>query len=474
MAKKFDLIVIGGGSGLNVASTAARKGLEVAVIEPGPLGGTCLNRGCIPSKMLIESAEVAETIRRSSTFGIGSEIKGVDFPAIMKRTMEVVDDEAAGIEEAINANPKYTLYKYFARFLGPKKLLVGKEEIEGDKIVIAAGTSPFVPPIPGLDKTAYHTSDTIFRLKEQPKRMVFIGGGYISCEMAHFFGGLGSEVTVMDRGELLVSNEDGEVARKFTEVFGRKYNLVMKANISGVSGPEPGREGEVSVDYAAGESKEPQTVKGDLLFVATGRSPATDSLQCKEAGYELTERGFIVVNEYMETGVEGVWALGDIVGKAPFKHGANYEAKIVAHNLFASGKDRMKADYAVMPHAIYSSPQVGGVGLTEEQAREKKLEYTVGRYPYIRTGMGKALEDRDGFVKVIADPKTRKILGTHILGTDASVLIHEVIVALSAGGDADAIRNSIHIHPALSEVVQRAFNSIPFEEAPAEEKKTLV
>ena len=457
-----------------MASLASRKGMKVAVIEPGPLGGTCLNRGCIPSKMLIESAEVAQTIRRSPTFGIDSEIKKVDFPAIMRRTMEFIDDESSGIEEAINANPKYTLYKNFARFLAPKKLLVGKEEIEGDQIVIAAGTSPFVPPIPGLDKTAYHTSDTIFRLENQPQHVVFIGGGYISCEMAHFFGGLGSEVTVLDRGELLVSNEDGEIARKFTEVFSRNYNIIMQANISGVSGPAPGKEGEVKVEYSVGDSKE-TTVAGDLLFVATGRAPATGSLQCKEAGYELSERGFLVVNEYLETSVEGVWALGDIVGKAPFKHGANYEAKIVAHNLFLSGDKRMKADYSVMPHAIYSSPQVGGVGLTEEQAKEKKIDYAVGRYPYIKTGMGKALDDQDGFAKIIADQKSRKIVGAHILGTDSSILIHELIVAMAAcGGDVAAITDSIHIHPALSEVVQRAVNAVSFEGPPAEKRKTLM
>lgn len=475
MAKKFDLIVIGGGSGLNVASLAARKGMKVAVIEPGPLGGTCLNRGCIPSKMLIESAEVGETIKRSSIFGIDSEIKGVDFPAIMRRTMEFVDEEAAGIEEAINANPNYTLYKYFARFTGPKKILVGKEEIEGDKILIAAGTSPFVPPIPGLDKTAYHTSDTIFRLEKQPEHVVFIGGGYISAELAHFFGGIGSEVTVLDRGELLVSNEDGEIARNFTEVFSRKYNVLMKANIAGVSGPEPGQEGEVTVSYTVGEGKETKSIKGDLLFVATGRAPATGSLQCKEAGYELSERGFLVVNEYLETSEEGVWALGDIVGKAPFKHGANYEARIIARNLFASGKDRIKADYSVMPHAIYSSPQVGGVGLTEEQAKEKGIDYAVGRYQYIKTGMGKALDDQDGFVKIIADRKSRRIIGAHILGTDSSILIHELIVAMAAcGGEVSAIQDSIHIHPALSEVVQRAVNSISWDEAPEETGKTLM
>src|SRR3989304_6653210 len=195
--EKFDLIVIGGGSGLNVASAAAKKGMKVAVLEPGPWGGTCLNRGCIPSKMLIETAEIAQAVRRAPDFGIAAKIQAVDFPGIMSQTMEFIDEEAAGIEEGIKANPKYTLYKNFSHFTGPKKLMVGNEEIEGEKIVIAAGTRPGLPSIPGLDKTAFHSSDTIFRLPKLPAHVVFIGGGYISCEMASFFGSLGSEITVI-------------------------------------------------------------------------------------------------------------------------------------------------------------------------------------------------------------------------------------------------------------------------------------
>jgi dihydrolipoamide dehydrogenase len=459
--EKFDLIVIGGGSGLNVASAAAKKRMKVAVVEPGPLGGTCLNRGCIPSKMFIETAEMAGTIKRAAEFGLQAELRGVDFPAIVERTMSFVDEEAAGIEEAIKANPNYTLYQKFAHFTSPKKLQVGDEEIEGEKIVIAAGSRPSLPPIPGLDKTAYQTSDTIFRLTEIPKRMIFIGGGYISCEMASFFGNLGSQIIVIDRGNLLVSNEDEEVAQKFTEVFSRNYQVIPNATTKEVSGPPPGKTGEVKVEVMVGDQL--QEVSGDILFVAAGRAPNTDSLGCKEAGYELNERGYLVANEYLETSVPGVWALGDIVGKAPFKHGANWEAKHVITNAIEGKK--IAVNYRVMPHAIYSSPQVAGVGMREQDLKEKKIDYAVGKYPYIKTGMGKALQDEDGFVKILVDKSIQKIIGAHILGTDASVLIHEIVVAMqAAGGDLDAIKNSIHIHPSLSEVVQRAVNAVDFKE----------
>src|SRR3972149_4912936 len=387
--RKFDLIVIGGGSGLNVASQAARKGLSVALIEPGPLGGTCLNRGCIPSKMLIETAEVAETIKRAGSFNIRAEIKDVDFPGIIARTMDFIDEEAAGIEEAVKANPKYTLFKNFAHFTGPKKLMVGDEEI----------------------------------------------------------------------------------AAKFTEVFSSQYRVVKNATVKQVAGPPPGEEGEVTVTVEV--SGQAQEIKGDILFVAAGRVPNTDTLKCDQAGFKLTEKGYLEVNEYLETSVPGVWALGDIVGKAPFKHGANWEAKHVILNALEDKKTAV--DYRVMPHAIYSSPQVAGGGMRGQDLKEKKIEYTVGKYPYIKTGMGKALQDEDGFVKILADLKTRKILGAHILGTDSSVLIHELVVALAAaGGDLDAIKNSIHIHPSLSEVVQRAVTAINFEGPAPEEGKTLM
>jgi len=421
--------------------------------------------------MIIESASVAEEIKRASLFGLEAELKGVDFPKVMKRTMDFVDKEAAEIEEAIKANPRYTLYKYFSRFIGPKKLRIGKEEVEGEKILIAAGTRPNVPPIAGLDKTAYQTSDTIFRLAKLPKHVVFIGGGYIACELAHFFGGLGSEVTIIDRGPLLVSGEDEEVAKSFTRIFGEKYRLVMEAAVGGVSGPPPGQEGEVQVKVTAGGKSE--TVRGDLLFIATGRVPNTDSLGCQEVGIALNEKGFVQVDEYLETNVPGVWALGDIVGKFPFKHGANWEAKYVMINAFGGQKEPV--DYRAIPHAIYSSPQVAGVGRREQDLKEKGTDYAVGRYDYIKTGMGKALEDEDGFVKILADQATRKMVGAHILGTNASILIHELVVAMKAtDGDLDAIRNSVHIHPALSEVVQRAVNAVRFRGRAAKAPRTLM
>ena len=233
--KKFGLIVIGAGSGLNVSSAAADKGIKVAVVENGPMGGTCLNRGCIPSKMLIHSADVAEIIKSSKKFGIESKINKINFRKIVDRVSKIVDKDAKGIEEGIKADKNTTLYKTEGKFVGFKTLKVGKETITADKIVIAAGTRPFIPKIEGLSDVDFITSDGALRLKKLPKTMTVIGGGYIAAELAHFFGSLGAKITIIQHNELLVPNEDIEIAEKFTEIFRKKYNVLLGYNAVKVS-----------------------------------------------------------------------------------------------------------------------------------------------------------------------------------------------------------------------------------------------
>ena len=450
--KKFGLIVIGAGSGLNVSSAAADKGIKVAVVENGPMGGTCLNRGCIPSKMLIHSADVAEIIKSSKKFGIESKINKINFRKIVDRVSKIVDKDAKGIEEGIKADKNTTLYKTEGKFVGFKTLKVGKETITADKIVIAAGTRPFIPKIEGLSDVDFITSDGALRLKKLPKTMTVIGGGYIAAELAHFFGSLGAKITIIQHNELLVPNEDIEIAEKFTEIFRKKYNVLLGYNAVKVS-----RKGKNFVVIAEKNGKKKKIISEQLL-VAAGRIPNTDILDVKKTDVRINDRGFVNVNEFMETNVKGVWALGDIAGKFLFKHSANLEANYVYNNIF---HEKRKIDYRAMPHAIFTPPQIAGVGYTERELKEKKISYAIGKYSYMNTGMGLALQDKDGFVKILAHKKTRKILGCHIIGTDASTLIQEVIVAMKSGnGTVDNIRNAVHVHPALSEVVQRAVNDI--------------
>ncbi len=449
----FDAIVIGAGSGLHISSIAAEKGLKVAVIDEGPFGGTCLNRGCIPSKMLIHVADVLEAIRKAQVFGITAKATNVDWKAIQKRVWNVVDGEAKSIELANKHLRNVKVYRKRASFVGHKLLKVGNEYLAAEKIFICAGTRPSLPPFSGLKRVKHETSDTVMRLRERPKSMIILGGGYIAAELGHFFSSLGTRVALINRSGMLVRNEDEEIAVAFTEIVKKKYTVLLNTNV--VSVVKRGK----GIVVAAEHGGKKKAIVADVLLVATGRRPNTDTLAVEKTGVKVTEDGFVQVNNSMETNVPGIWAIGDIAGKYLFKHSANLEADVCAYNAFHP-ETKMKVNYLAMPHAVFASPQIAGVGVTEQELKKQKIPYKVGTYKYIRTGMGKALEDEDGFVKVLADPATKKILGCHIIGTDASTLIHEVIVAMRAGLTTDAIVDAVHIHPALPEVVQRAFGSI--------------
>ena len=446
----FDVIVIGAGSGLVVARAAAERGLKVAVIDEGPFGGTCLNRGCIPSKMLIHVADVVDEIRGAREFGIISEVKKIRWNVIQKRVWNTVDTAARKIEQGNRTSKNVTVFKERAVFEGARALRVGKQRIEGEQIVISAGTRPVIPQIPGIEHVQVHTSDTIMRLKKQPKKLVVIGGGYIGAELAHFFSSLGTEVTIVERGEPLLKNEDGEVAEVFTQVFSKKCRVLLNTQVERFE-----KKGKSILVHVRNEKKKALTA--DTVLVATGRRPNTDVLQVEKAGVDVTERGFVKTNEYLETSTKGIWALGDIAGKYLFKHSANLEAEYVVQNMF--GK-KVSVNYAAMPHALFTSPQIAGVGMTEEELSEKGVSYVVGRYEYKHTGMGKSINATTGFVKFLVERKSRKILGCHMIGPDASTLIHEVIIAMRAGLTIDAIADAVHVHPALSEVVQRAARTV--------------
>jgi dihydrolipoamide dehydrogenase len=450
LVQKFDLIVIGSGSGLDVANAAAQHGMKVAIIERDRMGGTCLNRGCIPSKLLLHSADVMETIRNAGTFGVNVGSVTVDFEKIMKRTYDIVDPDAEGIRRAFDGIDNPRLFSHQCRFVGKKTILAGGETITADKVLIASGARPGIPDIEGLEGSGYITSDEALRLKKQPKVLTIIGGGYIACELGHFFGALGTKVNLIQRRNVLLVDEDEEVSKRFTEAFAKKHNVYTGHRPESVAK----KDGNFVVK-ARDASGKTTAIESDQLLVATGRVPNSDTLDLGKAGVRTNKEGFIEVDEYLETSVEGIFALGDAVGRYPFKHAANHEAQYAYRNIVRPQK-KVAVDYSAMPHAVFASPQVAGAGYTEQELREKGMHYTKSVYPYINTAMGEALEDRDGFVKLLVSPHDRKILGCHIIGSEASVLIHEVLVAMRAGGTVDAIADTVHIHPALSEVVARA------------------
>ncbi len=445
--KRFDVIVVGSGAGLEVASFAAEKGLSVALVEEGPLGGTCLNRGCIPSKMLIHSADVVETIKNSEKFGIKSKIEGIDFASIVKRVSEVVDSDSTGIEKSIREAGNPVLYKVRSKFIGPKQMQVGDEQIEADKVFIVGGTRPSIPPLPGLETTPYLDSTRALRLEKQPEHIVIIGGGYIAAELAHFYGALGTKITVLVRGSRMLDNEDEEITDWFTKEFSKKYEILFKTETEAVSF----QDGKFIIKLK-GEGN--NRITADQLLVATGRRSNADVLDVKATGVEVDDKGLIKVNEYLETNVQGIWAFGDIIGILPFRHTANDQVGFSIRNAFTEHK--VPFDPFAIGHAVFSSPQVGGVGKTEQELKKEGIKYKVGKAELKDTGMGGALQE-NGLAKVLTDETGQKILGCHIIGPQASVLIHEAIVAMKANGTVDAITNSVYIHPALPEWLQRAF-----------------
>ena len=456
---KFDLMVIGSGSGLEISAEASDRGMSVAVVEEGPFGGTCLNRGCIPSKMLIHCADVVETIKRAHLFGIEAHLGKIDWDFIMKRTYQEIDEDAKNIESGYRNAENITVFKGSGRFVADKTLEVNGQQITAETILIAAGTRPWAPSIPGLDSTPYITSDEALRLPQQPKRMAIVGGGYIAAELAHFFGSLGTEVTLIHRRSTMLREEDDEIAQRFTQVYQRKLNLLLNSQVTEVETKDGGISLKVAVEHEGDTHS--TVVDTDVLLLATGRAPNTDLLDVAKTGVEVDDRGYIKTSQYLETNVPGIWALGDIVGKYLLKHSANLEAAYAANNIFHP-THQQPVDYRAMPHAVFASPQVASVGLTEELATRMDIDYVSATYNYIDTAYGSSIEDRDGFVKVLADPETRDILGCHIIGSDASILIQEAANAMRMGLTTDAITQSIYVHPALPEVVQRAFAQLPF------------
>ncbi|AEN04917.1 dihydrolipoyl dehydrogenase [Halolamina sp.] len=465
--EKFDFLVIGSGSGLEVANVAANQGESVAVVEKGPLGGTCLNRGCIPSKHLLYHADVLETIERADEFHIDATVAGVAFADIVREVNEEVAADADSIRNGLRSSSQHELFEGEGRFVDERTVEIsgGADDgtrIRAETVLIAAGTRPSIPPIDGIETVDYLTSTEALQLEERPDHLLIVGGGYIAAELAHFFGTFGSEVTIIGRRPNLLPNADEEVAAAFTERYADKFTVhtghaATVASQEGDTVTVEARPYEYAEDGGSGivEDADPVTVTGDKLLVAAGRRPNTDTLNLDATGVGTDEGGFVETDEHLETAVDGIWALGDIVGEYLLKHSANHEARAVARNIF--GSDPAPVDYTAMPFAVFAAPEVAGVGATESELREAGREYATNTYRYDDTARGNAMQ-ADGFVKALIDLEG-EILGCQIVGPEASTLIQEVVVAMKSGsGTVRDIRESIHIHPALPEVVQRAFS----------------
>ncbi len=446
--REYDLIVVGGGSGNSIFGPEFDH-LRCAIIEPDRFGGTCLNRGCVPSKMFVVAADTAETPHRAERLGVDLTFNGADWPAIRDRVFARIDpahESAVRYRRSVGID----VYTDPARFVSPKVLQVGDEQLTATDIVVACGARPMIPDIEGIDSVPFHTSDTIMRLDALPESMIILGGGFIAVEMGHVFSGLGTHVTVVQRGPRLLMAEDEEISLRFTDAARERFHAHTNSTLIRV---DPHPDG-VAVTMRSGARE--RTLFGEVLLVATGRIPNTDRLDAAAAGLDLDEHGHVVVDANFRTNVEGVWALGDVANEFQLKHLANAETRVVKHNLVNPDDLRTLAHPDVIPHAVFTDPQIASVGLTEAQARATDRELMIGVRRYSDTAYGWALEDTTSFAKVIADQQTRLILGAHIMGPYASMLIQPLVQAMTFGQTVDQIgREVMYTHPALTEVIEQ-------------------
>lgn len=453
--KEFDLIVIGSGAGMNVAANATGHGMQVAVIDHGPLGGTCLNRGCIPSKVMIYPADVIRQLQEAEAIGVHARVERVDFAQIMKRTWDIVLRDRHDMERGIAQSRQLHLYNTHASFVDDFTLQVGEEKIAAPKIVIASGARPYIPPIENLEQVGYLTTDTLFDIPEPPRSLLIVGGGYIAAEFAHFFSAIGSEVTIVGRNRFLVPNEEPEVSDLLARRMAAHCRVYTDHEVIAAEAGV-GHKTIVARDRSSGTL---QRFEGQEILVAAGRSSNADILRPEKTGVETVAGGWIKTDRFLQTTREGIWALGDARGKHMFRHTANYEAEVVWQNAFHD--QDIEVDEHAVPHAVFTYPQIGAVGLTQAQATAAGLSIMVGVARYGDTAKGYAMGDQDGFVKVIVEQRTGRILGAHAIGPEAAILVqHLVYVMNTPTGDYMPFARAQTIHPALSEVVINALGSL--------------
>ena len=452
--RHHDLVIIGTGSGNSIPGPEFDD-LDIAIVEKGTFGGTCLNVGCIPTKMYVHPADLAEGAREAGPLGVSMSVDGVDWPSIRDRIFGRIDPIASG-GKAYREGPEcpnITVYTGTAKFVGPKRLDTGTGTvITGDRFVIAAGGRAYVAEIPGLELgPRIHTSDTIMRLDELPRSMIVFGGGFVAAEFAHVFSAFGCQVTHVVRSTMMKSH-DRDIADAFAAVAAKRWTLLIGDEPTSFDAQPDG----VTMDLAG------QQIAADIVLVATGRVPNSDLLDVAAAGVDIDERtGYIVVDEFQQTSADGIFALGDISSAWELKHVANHEMRVVRHNLLHPDA-MIRSDHRFVPSAVFTHPQIATVGLTEAQAVDRGIEHVVARHDYAGIAAGWAREDTTGFVKILADPKSGLILGAHIIGPEAATVIQPIIQAMHFGQTAhDVATKQYWIHPALPEAIENALLKLP-------------
>jgi mycothione reductase len=455
----FDLLIIGAGSG-NSILTEDFDDWNVAIVERYVFGGTCLNRGCIPSKMLVVPANRVVESEESVPLGLRFAPPELDWPGMRDRIFGRIDPIAQGGEAYRNSLGNVTVLRGDALMVDARTVRVTSPdgadlEVTSDRIVLAAGASPRVPDIDGLAATPFHTSDSIMRIEAVPEHLIILGGGYIAAELGHVFAALGSKVSVVHRGARLLRHLDVDMSTRFTQQFAKRVFLHLDAEVTRVE--HNGSEFRLSLDCEHRDlTPVVSELTGDALLVTTGRIPNGAQLGVAAAGVQLDPGGYVLTDDHLSTGVAGIWALGDIRNPLQLKHLANQEAKVVSHNVLHPDSP-ISIDQRVVPHAVFSHPEIGSVGARQVELDARDHPYSVGHCDYSAVAYGWALEDTSGFAKVLVCADTGLILGAHVIGYQAATLIQQITQAMQFGIPAERLaREQIWCHPALPELLENA------------------
>lgn len=451
--RKFDLVVVGCGQGGDpLARAYAEAGKSVAILERGPLGGSCVNWGCTPTKTLAAAARVAHMARRAPEFGVRTGEIAIDYPTIHARKDRIVHEFRDGLEQKLAETEGIEVIRGEARFTGPRQLAINDEEIEGEVVVIDTGSRPQIPDVPGLKDVPYLTAAELLDLEELPEHLIILGGGYIGLEFGQSFRRFGARVTIVEKGDRLLTREDADVTEAI-ETFLRKEGIAIEchANVSHVAS-----EGEEIVVTLEGKS-----VRGTHLLVATSQSPNTEVLDLEKAGVEKDERGFVRVDEHLRTSAEGVYAIGDVKGGPAFTHISYDDFRVVRASLLRNGDRTTKGRMA--PYCVYTDPQLGRVGLSESEAKEKGISYRIGRLEMSDLGLPNERGETTGFIKVLVGDDGL-ILGVACLGIDCGEHMALFQMAMMGGLKADVLCDGIYAHPTLAESFNLVFADLKHPE----------
>jgi pyruvate/2-oxoglutarate dehydrogenase complex dihydrolipoamide dehydrogenase (E3) component len=442
---KYDAIVIGSGQAGNPLSQAlAQRGWKVALIEKSHLGGTCINTGCTPTKTMVASAQVAHYARNSARWGVQAENVCVDLPAVVARKNNVVQSFRAGQQRRVDQQPNVHLYKGQARFINSREVQVRDDVLESERIFINTGTRPDPPHVSGIEAVAYLTNESLMELQEIPEHLIVLGGGYIGLEFGQMFRRFGSRVTIIHRGVQLLAREDADVAQalqKALEAEGIQFHLSSNT----LSVERHGSKIVLSIEREG----QVETVCGTHLLAATGRRPNTENLGLEKAGVSVDSHGYIRVNEKLETSTRGIWALGDVKGGPAFTHISFNDYQIVFGNLIC--QKNLTTEDRYLPYSLFTDPQLGRVGMTEKEARASGRKLKIGTYPMAYVARAIERDETSGFMKLIADAESDKILGAAILGIEGGELIQVLGALMLAKAPYTILKGAVFIHPTLAE-----------------------